>query len=45
MYSYARVRRAIAETWDNESEWMVQLRSRLEQSLKEAEASFGKEIK
>ncbi|MGG4147355.1 phosphotransferase, partial [Paenibacillus algorifonticola] len=45
LYSYARVKRAIAETWQNEPEWMMQLRNRLEQSLKEAEASFGKEIK
>ncbi|SFE22105.1 Ser/Thr protein kinase RdoA involved in Cpx stress response, MazF antagonist [Paenibacillus algorifonticola] len=44
LYGYARVRRAMAETWHNEPEWMAQLRSRLEQSLKEAEASIGKEI-
>ncbi|WP_338556340.1 phosphotransferase [Paenibacillus sp. KS-LC4] len=45
LYKYARVKRAMAEAWNNEPMWMVQLRSSLEQSLKEAEACFGQKIK
>lgn len=33
LYGYVRVLRSIAERWDNEPEWMVRLRERLERSM------------
>ena len=44
LYRYARVARAIQEQWDNEPDWMVELRKKLSNALVKASESFGKEI-
>lgn len=44
LYRYTRVKRAIYEKWDNEPEWMLELRHKLEQTMKSDSASFGKPI-
>ena len=44
LYQYARVARAMHEHWDNEPDWMVELRTRLTKSLVRNSEFFGKAI-
>lgn len=41
LYKYARVLRSSAETWDNEPEWLVDLRVKLNNSMKSKSVNFG----
>lgn len=41
LYGYARIQRSIAEKWENEPDWLVTLRGKLDYSLKEKATSFG----
>jgi Ser/Thr protein kinase RdoA (MazF antagonist) len=44
LYGYARVARSVAETWENEPEWMVALRVKLSSFLARKSEEFGKTI-
>ena len=44
LYQYARVARAMHEHWENEPEWMVELRTKLTKSLVRNSEFFGKAI-
>jgi Ser/Thr protein kinase RdoA (MazF antagonist) len=44
LYGYVRVLRSIKEKWNNEPEWMVNLRIRLENSLNNRKCTFTKPI-
>jgi Ser/Thr protein kinase RdoA (MazF antagonist) len=44
LYGYVRVLRSIEEKWNNEPEWMVNLRTRLEDGLNRKKCSFTKPI-
>ena len=44
LYGYVRVLRSVEEKWDNEPEWMVDLRLRLENSLNNRKCAFTKPI-
>ncbi|MNT80240.1 hypothetical protein D3C72_2196750 [compost metagenome] len=44
LYGYARVLRSAAEQWDNEPDWLINLRGRLSEGLKEASVDFGKAL-
>lgn len=44
LYGYARVARAIQEQWDNEPDWMVELRTKLNKALERESEFFGKAI-
>jgi Ser/Thr protein kinase RdoA (MazF antagonist) len=44
LYRYTRTRRTIHEQWDNEPEWMLELRQKLEAALKNDSVSFGRPI-
>lgn len=44
LYGYVRVLRSVEEKWDNEPEWMVDLRLRLENSLNNRKCAFAKPI-
>ena len=44
LYRYARTARSIQEQWDNEPEWMVQLRAKLVRRLRLDAEEFGKPI-
>lgn len=44
LYGYVRVLRSIEEKWNNEPEWMVNLRIRLENGLNRKKCSFTKPI-
>jgi Ser/Thr protein kinase RdoA (MazF antagonist) len=39
---YTRIQRTIQEHWDNEPEWMLELRHKLDQAMKTDAAAFGK---
>jgi len=41
LYGYARILRAAEEKWDHEPDWMMNLRKRLKERLKEASIPFG----
>lgn len=41
LYSYTRVIRASIEKWENEPKWLIDLRVRLDNSMKSKLASFG----
>jgi Ser/Thr protein kinase RdoA (MazF antagonist) len=41
LYNYARVLRSSADTWDNEPEWLVNLRVKLSNSIKSKSMKFG----
>lgn len=41
LYDYARVRRAIEERWENEPDWLIQLRQKLNGALQRRSAYFG----
>ena len=41
LYGYARVLRAMQETWENEPEWLLQLRIKLNGALRKRSAYFG----
>ena len=41
LYSYTRILRSSAETWDNEPEWLVGLRVKLNYSMKNKALNFG----
>ncbi len=41
LYSYTRIARSIHEQWENEPDWMAQLRARLAESMAEESAGFG----
>jgi Ser/Thr protein kinase RdoA (MazF antagonist) len=42
IYSYTRIKRSIHEKWPNETGWVVDLRSKLEEASKKLKADFGK---
>jgi Ser/Thr protein kinase RdoA (MazF antagonist) len=44
LYRYTRTLRTIQERWDNEPDWMVRLRERLDVALQNDSASFGRSI-
>lgn len=44
LYSYTRIRRSMSETWNNEPDWMLKLRSRLDEAIKSRSSDFGKTI-
>ena len=44
LYQYARVARAMHEHWDNEPDWMVELRAKLTKSLARNSEFFGKAV-
>lgn len=41
LYNYARVLRSSAEAWDNEPEWLIDLRVKLNNSMKRKSVNFG----
>lgn len=41
LYNYARVLRSSVDTWDNEPEWLVNLRVKLSNSMKSKSVKFG----
>ena len=43
LYGYARVTRAIQEKWENEPDWLIQLRVKLNESLRRRSAYFGEQ--
>lgn len=45
LYGYVRVLRSVEEKWDNEPEWLVDLRAELIEGMKEESLCFGMEIK
>ncbi len=44
LYGYARISRSIQETWDNEPEWLIGLRLKLNKALDNRAVNFGKKI-
>jgi hypothetical protein len=44
LYEYVRILRSTAEKWQNEPEWLIDLRGRLEKKLKEKSALFGTDL-
>ncbi|MBD3920439.1 phosphotransferase [Paenibacillus sp. PR3] len=44
LYGYVRVLRSVAEQWENEPEWMVRLRERLERSMVGKASQFDTDI-
>jgi hypothetical protein len=44
LYNYTRVVRALQESWDNEPEWLVGLRGKLERLLTQDAEQFGHPI-
>lgn len=44
LYGYVRVLRSIKEKWNNEPEWMVNLRIKLDNSLTRRKYTFSKPI-
>lgn len=44
LYGYVRVLRSEAEKWDNEPEWMINLRIKLENSLIKRRSQFAKPV-
>jgi len=44
LYSYARIVRSIQECWENEPEWLVELRMHLQNLLRDKSFYFGKTI-
>ncbi|MDQ0090978.1 Ser/Thr protein kinase RdoA (MazF antagonist) [Paenibacillus anaericanus] len=44
LYGYVRILRSSAEKWDNEPEWLIDLRGRLEANLEGKRSSFGLEM-
>jgi len=45
LYRYARIARSLEERWENEPEWLVKLRSRLNGFLGNASEQFGKQVR
>lgn len=44
LYGYVRILRSMEEKWDNEPDWLTNLRERLKQGMKEDSNGFGKEF-
>ncbi len=44
LYGYARISRSVQETWDNEPEWLIGLRLKLNKALDKRTLNFGKKI-
>lgn len=44
LYGYARTLRSVAEKWDNEPDWLTNLREKLSKGLEGKSISFGKEL-
>jgi len=44
LYGYTRVARSIQEQWENEPDWMVELRAKLNKALERESGFFGKAI-
>ena len=44
LYGYVRVLRSVEDKWDNEPEWLVDLRVNLAEAMKDESLCFGKEI-
>jgi Ser/Thr protein kinase RdoA (MazF antagonist) len=45
LYRYARIARSIEERWENEPEWMVELRSKLDSLQRASSECFGTAVK
>lgn len=44
LYGYTRIVRSIQEVWENEPEWLVRLREKLQRALERKSAMFGKSL-
>lgn len=44
LYGYTRIVRSLQEQWDNEPEWLVSLREKLAQALRQRSKYFGRTI-
>lgn len=44
LYGYTRISRSIQETWDNEPEWLIGLRLKLNKALDNRAVNFGKKL-
>ncbi|TCZ76615.1 hypothetical protein E0485_13570 [Paenibacillus albiflavus] len=44
LYGYARTLRSIADSWDHEPEWLMNLRARLAERMEEEAAGFGTDL-
>jgi Ser/Thr protein kinase RdoA (MazF antagonist) len=44
LYGYARILRSIAEKWDNEPDWLTNLRAKLSKGLEGDSILFGREL-
>lgn len=44
LYGYIRILRSVAEKWENEPEWLVTLREKLTNAMKNESSLFGTEI-
>jgi Ser/Thr protein kinase RdoA (MazF antagonist) len=44
LFGYARILHSAKETWNNEPDWMVELRKKLSQSMRNRSIDFGKPI-
>ncbi|WP_373231080.1 phosphotransferase enzyme family protein [Cohnella sp.] len=44
LYGYVRILRSIADKWDNEPDWLINLREKLTKGLQGESICFGKEI-
>lgn len=44
VFGYARILRSISETWSNEPEWMISLRTHLLKLMNERQNIFGQTI-
>ncbi len=44
LYGYVRTQRSIREKWDNEPDWLTNLREKLTKCLKEDSICFGKNL-
>ena len=42
LYGYTRILRAIQERWENEPDWLIQLRVKLDEALRKRSAHFGR---
>ena len=44
LYTYARILRSVEEKWDNEPQWMTNLRLHLSRLMEEKSLSFGEAL-
>jgi hypothetical protein len=43
-YGYVRMLRSIEDKWDNEPDWLTNLREKLSKGMEESSICFGKEL-